>query len=77
MKRWQIKDRLTQEQVDNKEVPPWASSMVDNYRRLAKIPKEVSNWDLFEAIEEEEVCLYDDEQDQIDILKSRLLAAEE
>ncbi len=68
---WQKRDRMTQEQVDAQQIPAWAISMVGNYRQMAQIPKEVSDWDLFCTIEREEICIFNPE-DQIGALRDAL-----
>lgn len=51
-------------------VPSWATCMIRNYRHQASIPETITDLELYKAIENEDICLFDDPQDQTDILRS-------
>ena len=54
------------------EVPSWATAMVDNFRRAASVPPEITNLEIFQVVEDQDLCLLDSEEDKMDILRSEL-----
>jgi hypothetical protein len=54
------------------EVPSWATAMVSNFRRGARIPKEISDVEIFNTVETEEICMLDTEEEQYEALRACL-----
>jgi hypothetical protein len=50
------------------DTPPWATSMVRNFRHDAKIPAEINDVTLFVAIESNRITVFNPE-DQVDALR--------
>lgn len=72
MERWQRRCKLTEEQIEKQEVPSWALSMTDNWRRRLDLPKDLfTEWEIFSTIESLEVYLFD-EEDQVEVMKDAL-----
>jgi len=56
-----------------KEVPSWATAMVRNFRDNANLPESITDLQIFTVVENEDLCLIDSPEDQIDILRSLLV----